>query len=176
MTQRNADRVPAHLAASPHELTVTDFEQSLICAAEAFYRCIGLLLGPAAREHRLSGQDNVILQQLMASPHPRNLTELARFANRDDTPNIQYSLRKLIAAHLVEKAPGSTNRDSRYQVTARGRALTDEFLARRRALVMSPSSQMREADEHMKAAIRALNMMAGIYDQGTRSITARDDR
>ncbi len=176
MSQSQVERVPPHLAASAEELTVTDFEQSLICAAEAFYRCIGLLLGPAAREHRLSGEDNVILQQLMASPHPRNLTDLARFANRDDTANIQYSLRKLITAQLVEKAPGSTNRDSRYQVTARGRALTEEFLARRRALVMEPARQMRDADTHLQAAIRALNMMAGIYDQGTRSITAREDR
>jgi predicted MarR family transcription regulator len=160
----------------PHEVTVTDFEQSLICAAEAFYRCIGLLLGPAAREHRLSGQDNVILQQLMASPHPRSVTDLARFANRDDIPNIQYSLRKLIAARLVEKAPGSTNRDSRYQVTGAGKALTEEFLARRRALVMNPSDEMREADAHLQAAIRALDMMTGVYDRGTRSMSAREDR
>ena len=32
--------VPRHLGPSPHEAAVTDFEQSLICAAQAFYRFI----------------------------------------------------------------------------------------------------------------------------------------
>jgi predicted MarR family transcription regulator len=167
-------RVPEHLGPSPHEEAVTDFEQSLICAAEAFYRFIGLLLGPEGRRHNLAGPDNVILQQLVAAPEPRGVTELARFANRDDIANIQYSLRKLIQAGLVEKAPGSTNRDTRYGVTPRGRELTEAFLAIRRELLMKPSAEIRDFDAQLRTAAQAMSLVTSLYDHGTRKITARD--
>lgn len=166
-------RVPAHLGPSPHEAAVTDFEQSLICAAEAFYRFVGLLLGPEGRRQNLSGQDNVILQQLVAAPEPRSVTELARFANRDDIANIQYSLRKLIQAGLVQKAPGSTNRDTRYGVTPAGAGMTEAFLAIRRELLMQPSGAIDGFDERLKAAAETLSLLASLYDHGTRKATAR---
>src|SRR6476661_542354 len=56
-----AAKVAAHLAASPHEFVVTRFEQGLICAAAAFYRFYGSLLGREGRVHNVSGQDNAIL-------------------------------------------------------------------------------------------------------------------
>ncbi|MEO7402519.1 MAG: winged helix DNA-binding protein [Burkholderiales bacterium] len=172
--QPHRTRVPVHLAPSPHEEAVTDFEQSLICAAEAFYRFIGLLLGPDGRKHNLAGPDNVILQQLVASAEPRSVTDLARFANRDDIANIQYSLRKLIQAGVVEKAPGSTNRDTRYQVTPRGRELTDHFLKMRRELLMKPSAEIRDFDAQLRAAAQVMGLVTSFYDHGTRKVTARD--
>ena len=170
---RHEPRVPAHLGASPHEAAVTDFEQALICAAEAFYRFAGLLLGEEARRHKLSGQDNVILQQLMSSGTPRGVTELSRFANRDDIANIQYSLRKLIRAGLVEKAPGSTNRETRYQVSAQGRRLTENFVALRRELLTEPSTEIREFDVQLRAAARAMSLITSFYDHGTRRMAGR---
>ncbi len=166
-------RTPAHLGTSPHEQVVTDFEQALICAAEAFYRCVGLLLGEEARKHKLSGQDNVILQQLMSSGAPRGVTELSRFANRDDIANIQYSLRKLIKAGLVEKAPGSTNRETRYQASAEGRTRTAHFVALRHELLMEPSADIPDIDLHLRAATRAMSLVTSFYDRGTRAMAGR---
>jgi len=171
---RVTPRPPVHLGQSPHELAVTDFEQSLICAAEAFYRFIGLLLGPEGRSHKLSGPDNVILQQLMGAPRPRGVTELSRFANRDDIANIQYSLRKLIKAGLVEKAPGSTNRETTYQVTAKARALTRDFLAARTELLMDPSNAIPGFDEQLRETARVMSLITSFYDHGTRVMTGRD--
>ncbi len=168
-------RVPSHLGGgSPHEEAVTEFEQSLICAAEAFYRFIGLLLGEDGRLAKLTGQDNVILQQLMSSPRPRGVLELSRFANRDDIANIQYSLRKLIKSGLVEKAPGSTNRDTAYQVTARGQALTRGFLQMRRDLLMSPSAQIPGLDGRVREAAQVLSLLTSFYDSGTRQLSRRE--
>ena len=171
---RVTPKPPAHLGQSPHEQTVTDFEQSLICAAEAFYRFIGLLLGAEGKRHKLSGPDNVILQQLMGSNRPRGVTELSRFANRDDIANIQYSLRKLIKAGLVEKAPGSTNRETAYQVTSKARELTVEFVAARRELLMSPSGSIPGFDEQLREAARVMSLVTSFYDHGTRVMTGRD--
>ena len=51
-----------------------------------------------ARSKNLTGQECVILQQLMFTPKPRSVSDLSRFSNRDDVSNIQYSLRKLIGS------------------------------------------------------------------------------
>lgn len=172
-SKRPAGKVPTHLGTSPHEEAVTAFEQALICAAEAFYRCAGLLLGEDARRHKLSGQDNVILQQLMSSGAPRGVIELSRFANRDDIANIQYSLRKLIKAGLVEKAPGSTNRETRYQASFKGRKLTENFLALRRELLMEPSAEIPDFDVQLRRAARAMSLITSFYDHGTRAMAGR---
>ncbi len=166
--------VPVHLGASPHEQAVTEFEQSLICATEAFFRFIGLLLGAEGRGHNLSGQDNVILQQLMSASRPRGVIELSRFANRDDIANIQYSLRKLIKAGLVQKAPGSTNRETSYEVTEKGRTLTAGFLAVRRELLMQPTARIPGFENQLREAARAVSLITSFYDQGTRVLTRRD--
>ena len=110
-----------HSAAPSARRAFFEFEQALICASEAFYRFAGATLGPAGRQHNLTGEENVILQQLMFTSKPRSVSDLSRFSNRDDIPNIQYSLRKLTAAGLIEKVPGSTNRDTRYRPTASGK-------------------------------------------------------
>ncbi|MFX7878727.1 hypothetical protein ABTK13_20895, partial [Acinetobacter baumannii] len=43
---RAAPPAPPHLARTGHEAVVTEFEQALICAGEAFVRFAGALLGP----------------------------------------------------------------------------------------------------------------------------------
>jgi predicted MarR family transcription regulator len=116
----------------------------------------------------------MILQQLVASQRPRGVLDLARFANRDDIANIQYSLRKLIKAGLVEKAPGSTNRDTVYQVTPRARSLTEHFLALRRELVMGPSESIPGFEEQLRAAARAMQLITSFYDHGTRVLAGRE--
>lgn len=172
--RREARRAPSHLAASPHELAVTELEQALICAARAFYRFIAEAAGPDGVRHRLSGEDVVIIQQLIASPRPRGIVELARFSNRDDIPNLQYCLRKLIAAGLVEKAPGSTNRDTVYQATAAARDLTEHLVRARRELLMAPLAEFPDGDAELRAAARALERLTGRYDRGTRILAGRD--
>lgn len=165
---------PAHLAQTPHERAITDFEQALICAAEGFYRFAAAIMGPAAREHNLSGQDNVILQLLMTAGRPRGVADLSRFANRDDVANIQYSLRKLIKAGLVEKVPGAAPRETAYRVTETGRALTEDLVARRREMLTDPTSAMPEFDRQLAEATRMLGLVTGLYDHGTRMIAGRD--
>src|ERR1700735_5782272 len=97
------------LGRTERERAFFEFEQALICASEACYRFAGAALGPTGRQHNLTGEENVILQQLMFTSKPRSVSDLSRFSNRDDIANIQYSLRKLAAAGCVEKGAGRTN-------------------------------------------------------------------
>src|SRR6476660_208554 len=151
------------LGRSERERSFLEFEQPLICASEAFYRFAGIILGAEGNAANLTGHENVILQQLMYLPKPRSVSDLSRFTNRDDISNIQYSLRKLTAAGLIEKVPGSTNRDTRYQPTAKGRKLTDELVAIRRELLIGPSSNLSDIEAQLKSAATALSLLTGLY-------------
>lgn len=163
-------KVPAHLAATGHEVAITEFEQALICAAEAFYRFAGHLLGGPARTHNLSGQDNVILQQLVTANRPQRISDLSRFANRDDTSNIQYSLRKLIRIGFVEKISGSTNRDTAYNVTDEARLATEKVINLRRKLLIEPTSKIEEINKQLQSVSIMLGLLTGVYDHGSRML------
>ena len=67
------DEAVPPLGRTERERVFLEFEQALICAAEAFYRFAGVALGPMGKDNKLTGQENVILQQLMFTPKPRSV-------------------------------------------------------------------------------------------------------
>lgn len=168
-------RPALHLSATRREEAITEFEQALICAAEAFYRFAGTLLGPVAREHNLSGQDCVILQQLVAAGRARRIGELLRFGNRDDVSNLQYSLRKLIKAGLVRQEKGASKRDTAYAVTPEGARVSARLVARRRELLVQPLGVVGDIERQLPSLTQALGMLTGMYDHGNRISAGRDD-
>lgn len=167
---------PLHLSGSREETALTEFEQALICGAEAFYRFAGGLLGPAARGQNLSGQDCVILQQLVAARAPRRVAELMRFANRDDSANVQYALRKLMRAGLVEQVRGASRRETAYAVTEEGARASARLVAQRRALLLEPLRRYGLAERDLPALTEALGLLTGLYDHGARTLAARNER
>jgi predicted MarR family transcription regulator len=166
-------RTPRHLAATEHERAVTEFEQTLIGAAEAFYRFAGALLGPEGRAQNISGEDCVILQQLVGATGPRRVADLGRFANRDDVANIQYSLKKLIRAGWVRRVKSAAARDSAFVATDSGHAVSARLVALRRDLLIAPSAELAELDPQLRAASRTLGLLTGFYDHATRIIAGR---
>jgi predicted MarR family transcription regulator len=161
------------LGRTERERAFLEFEQALICASEAFYRFAGSIFGATGTTEKLTGQECVILQQLMFTPKPRSVSDLSRFSNRDDVSNIQYSLRKLSAAGLIEKVPGSTNRDTRYRPTQAGRDLTDVLVNSRRELLIAPSSTVPNIEAQLKAASLAMSQLTGMYDHTSRVLAGR---
>ena len=161
------------LGRTARERAFFEFEQALICASEAFYRFAGAVFGPTGVREKLTGQECVILQQLMFTPKPRSISELSRFSNRDDISNIQYSLRKLVAAGLVEKVPGSTNRDTRYRPTQEGRDMTEFLVSSRRELLIAPSADLPNIESQLKSASNALSLVTGMYDHTSRVLAGR---
>jgi predicted MarR family transcription regulator len=161
------------LGRTERERAFLEFEQALICASEALYRFAGAVFGPTGSRQKLTGQECVILQQLMFTPKPRSVSELSRFSNRDDISNIQYSLRKLSAAGLIEKVPGSTNRDTRYRPTQAGRDLTEVLVSSRRELLIAPSADLPNIEVQLKFASTALALLTGMYDHTSRVLAGR---
>ena len=87
--------------------------------------------------------------------------------NRDDIPNIQYSMRKLLAADLIEKL-GSGRTGVTYQATPKGIKVTDDYGVIRKRLLIEQISSLPEFDSRLKEAGQSLNILAGIYEEISR--------
>ena len=74
---------------------------------------------------------------------------------------------------MIEKVPGSTNRDTRYQPTAAGRELTELLVATRRAQLIAPSTNITDIEKQLKAATTAMSLLTGLYDHVSRVLAGR---
>ncbi|MFZ1469736.1 MAG: winged helix DNA-binding protein [Paracoccaceae bacterium] len=155
-----------HLAQSPVEVDTTELEFSLMRAFEGFGRweseCLASVCDLAA-----TGPENAILHIIRMNDRPKTIKDLARLTNRDDVPNIQYSLRKLIGAGLVLRK-GSGRSGVTYQVTDEGLRVTDDYGALRRRLLIAEVADLPGFAARLAEATRTLNLLSGIYEEVAR--------
>lgn len=155
-----------HLCQTDEEIPVTMIENALIRAAASFDRWMAECQGVAAHAP-MSSTDNLVLNAIRMRDVPKGVSELARFLNRDDISNIQYSLRKLQAADLIEKHSPRKRRSTSYQVTKRGRKVTDEYARLRRKLLIAAIPSLRDWEEQVETTRRVLQLMQGVYESAS---------
>jgi predicted MarR family transcription regulator len=102
---------------------------------------------------------------------PKSISDIARLTNRDDISNLQYNVRKLNKAGLIQKSDSSVRKsaDSKkgvtYEVTQRGLEVTDQFARFRKELLLSLTQSISNWGEDMETVAKVLNLMSGMYDQ-----------
>ncbi len=153
-----------HLARNGREITVTELEFSLIRATSAFDRWQAECLAAVAHQ-QLGSTDNAILHVIRLKERPKTTTEIARLLNRDDVANLQYSIRKLQDAGLIERCRAGKRKGTSYRVTQRGKMTTEEYAVLRSNLLMNLIPSVERWDEQVQGAKRILDLMRGIYDQ-----------
>ncbi len=129
--------------------------------------CFGLVSTLSA-----SGPEITLLNVIRMNDRPKTIKELARVTNRDDVPNIQYSLRKLASANLIRKM-GSGRGGVTYSVTDAGLNVTARFDKERQQLLLEALSQVPGLMDRVAEAGRVLDVITGVYDGVSRSATAR---
>lgn len=152
-----------HLAQSADEVDATELEFALMRAFEGFGRwqseCLASVVDLAA-----TGPENAMLHIIRMNERPKSIKELARLTNRDDVPNIQYSLRKLIGAGLVIRK-GAGRSGVTYEVTDLGRKVTDDYGVLRRRLLIAQIAGVPGFSDRLAEATRTLNLLSGIYEE-----------
>jgi predicted MarR family transcription regulator len=155
-----------HLAQSGVEVEATELEFALMRAFEGFGRwqseCLASVCDLAA-----TGPENALLHIIRMNDRPKSIKDLARLTNREDIPNIQYSLRKLLAAGLIERK-GSGRSGVSYEVTEEGRRVTDDYGALRRRLLLAEVATLPGFSARLAEAARTLNILSGIYEEVAR--------
>lgn len=155
-----------HLAENEYEVDLTEFEFSILRAAAAFERwrsdCIA-----CCSEQSFSGSDTAVLHVVRMHDRAKSISEIGRLLNRDDLSNLQYGIRKLVNAGVIEKSGTSDSKKGvTYVVTQLGCEITDRFAEFRRELLISLTHSMH-TDISLVDVSRVLNLFSGIYDQAS---------
>ena len=155
-----------HLAKDDYEVSLTEVEFSIMRVAAAFERwrsdCMACCLDAS-----FSGADAAVLHVVRMHDRPKSISEIGRLLNRDDFSNLQYGIRKLVNAGVIEKAGNSDSKKGvTYVATRLGCEITDRFAEFRRDLLI-PLTQSMSTDISLADIARVLNLFAGIYDQSS---------
>ena len=160
------------------EYKATEFEWAVIRFFEAFSRFV-LTTGMVtiAADVDIKYEEHVILHVIRMQDRPKNSATIARLINRDDIPNIQYSLRNLESAGLVEKQKDKNSKTYSYIVTDMGVKLTDEYYKVRQEILMKRLEEIADVGDKFEKGARLLSLLTGIYEEAARdsaTITPQD--
>ena len=112
--------------------------------------------------------EHIILHVIRMLERPKSSATIARLINRDDIPNIQYSLRKLETAGLIEKVKDKNSKTFSYKATEDGVRLTDDYYKLRVEILMKRLEDISGASEKLEKAARLLSLLTGIYEEAAR--------
>ena len=158
-----------HLAKSELEFNATEFEWNLIRFNEAFSRYVvatGMIT--IVSDVEIKYQEHVILHVIRMLDRPKNSATIARLINRDDIPNIQYSLRKLESVGLIEKQKDRSSKTYSYATTEKGIKLTDEYNKLRVEILLRRLQDINGVSEKLENTWRILSLLTGIYEEAAR--------
>jgi predicted MarR family transcription regulator len=162
-----------HLARTQTERRLSDFEFGLERLAQAYYRWKAACLS-AVCDVPLTGDDVAVLNVVRMGDDPKRLSEIGQLLNRVDVPNLQYAIRKLTRAGLIETDGRSSRKETRYRATETGLAVTEAYAALRAATLPPMLEAVEGWAVKSEATRRQLDMLSSLYAQAAQiAITRR---
>lgn len=155
-----------HLAIDDFEVELTELEFSIIRVSAAFERwqsdCLACCHGQS-----FSGSDTAVLHVIRMHDRSKSISEIGRLLKRDDQSNLQYGIRKLHKAGLIQKAAESSSKKGvTYEVSDLGRDVTDKYREFRNELLVSLTRSIT-VGSNLESIAKVLNLMSGLYDQAS---------
>lgn len=169
--KKSSDSVHAnwHLGGSSVDILFTEFEMVMMHFEQAFERWV-LHVTARSGDSTLSFAEAVLLNAIRLQGQPCSVQSIARQLNRDDIPNLQYSLRKLVKRGYLMQ----TNRNTKshlFALTEQGLRLTNTYARIRHAALVANTSTTGAIQEQMRLIIDAVGMLTGHYDESMRKAT-----
>jgi predicted MarR family transcription regulator len=121
----------------------------------------------------LTALDILVLHMVNHRARRRRLSEISMVLNVDDSHLIAYSLKKLVAAELVEIV--KDRRESLYETTAKGSEACLAYRAVRAKFLIPSVKIIAHAPTELARMATVMTTFAGIYDQATRIATAHSE-
>ncbi len=156
-----------HLAKTDFEYKATEFEWSMIRFYEAFSRFV-VSTGSVSIGGDIKFSEHIILHVIRMQDRPKNSATIARLINRDDIPNIQYSLRKLESVGLIKKTKDKKSNQFTYTATELGEKTTAEYHNVKAQILISQLNEIEKAPEKLETMARFLSLLTGIYEEAAR--------
>jgi predicted MarR family transcription regulator len=95
------------------------------------------------------------------------------FLNRNDVSTIQYSLRKIEQAGLIERITGNSRREAGYRLTEKGEQATVDYAELRADILVALVEDIIDMKKALENAAAAMERLTGLYDQSTQAVLNR---
>jgi predicted MarR family transcription regulator len=160
-----------HLGQNEKDLKIIDFE---FLFWRTFYSWIRWQedCQSAVADEDLTAYEIALLHVIKMKDRPKTIYELGRLLNRDDMPNIQYGVKKLIDLGYVKKVDMKTPKKAiAYEATKEGIENTEAFATARENILLKLINEHGLSAEQFVDATKFLTTMKGILEEASR-ITA----
>ena len=158
----------SHLAES-RVPELSELEYGLIVVGNAFNRWIALCMA-AAGLPGLAPLDVLVLHHVHHRARDKRLADIAFTLNIEDLHVINYALKKLLAAGVVETT--KVGKEVHYRTSERGRAFIERYRELREQYLVSTLSSRHGEGETIAETARVLRWLSGLYDQAARAVTS----
>lgn len=165
----NKPEMTWHLAVDKDQLAVIDFEFLLWRTYYSWIRwqedCQS-----AIADDDLTAHEIALLHIIRMNERPKTVYEISRLLNRDDIPNIQYGIKKLLKLEYVKKVDikNGAKKAIAYQITKNGIKNTDAYSKARRSILIEMLKEYDPNQLMFKEVTKSLNLMKGIYEEASR--------
>ena len=156
----------SHLV-SPRSVELSEFEFGMIVAWNAFSRWAVRCMAAAGCPD-LTITDVLLVHHLCHRARNKKLADICFVLNYEDTHVVAYSLKKLVAAGLVQAE--KVGKEVIYRPSPAGETAVRQYREVREACLIANLDTERNADIGEMA--RLLRTMSGLYDQAARAATS----
>ena len=147
----------------------SELEFGLIVVDNAFSRWIVRCMAAAGLQG-LTATDVLVLHQVHHRARDKRLADIAFTLNVEDQHVVNYSLKKLLAAEVVEIR--RVGKEVLYRTNERGRLHIERYGAIRERCLVAALAPDRDNAEMVQETARVLRWLSGLYDQAARSATS----
>ena len=158
----------SHLAVSQIP-ELSEFEYGLIVVGNAFNRWIARCMAGAGLPG-LAAMDVLVLHHVHHRARDKRLADIAFTLNVEDLHVINYSLKKLIAAEVVETT--KSGKEVHYRTSDAGRMYIERYRELREEYLVAALSTKHGDSETIAETARVLRWLSGLYDQAARAVTS----
>lgn len=124
----------------------------------------------AISDDYLTAYELAILHVTRMKERPKTVYEVARLLNRDDIPNLQYGIKKLIDLKYLEKVDvkDGPKKAIAYQATQKGIDNTNAFAKAREELLVQMLRDYKALDVSFDEANKVLTLMKSMFEEASR--------
>lgn len=154
---------------TPDERALFKLQHAAICYIEAFKRHIERQLIAVTGDPTSSAQDCMILHAIRMGLRPQSIPDIQHFLNRSDVANVQYGVKKLVKAGLIEQAPRDAGRGTSYRLTAEGDRVSGVYVDNRHKLLSDVLKGQKNFCQDAETAEHLLMTLTGTFDHLSRT-------
>lgn len=147
----------------------SEFEFGLIIAFNAFSRWMVKCMA-AAGHTEMSPLEILVLHNVNHRGRDKRLSDVCFLLNIDDTHTVNYALRKLSKAGLIESE--KRGKEVFYRTSKTGAELCDAYRKVRERCLLDGLSRMDISGEELSNIGASLRALSGQYDQASRAASS----